>query len=124
MPDEKQPVPKEVRVKLNFRVPSRMPTLYAHHMFVQPAQHDVLLSFFEVIPPLVTATGEPSPDQLKLLEETGITAECVARITIAKDLFPGFAKAMNDILEQATAPSVTLEAKEKNANDTRNNPEG
>src|SRR5205085_12361404 len=96
MADEQNKSPEPVEVKLNFRIPGRMPTVYAHHMIIQPGDYEVTLSFFEVIPPLVT-DGE---DQLNLLREVGIVAECVARITVAKDRFAGFARAIQQIASQ------------------------
>jgi hypothetical protein len=116
MPDEKEPI----EVKLTFRVPQRMPTVYAHHMMVQPGEHEVLLSFFEVIPPPNFAQDE---GQLKKLKEIGIVAECVARITIAKDRFPSFAKAMHDILKAVETPS-SEEMTQTDANNKTDNPEG
>ncbi len=96
MPDNQEPPPDSVQVKLSFRVPQRMPSLYAHHMMIQPGEHEVLLSFFEIVPPAVSFENE---EQLKKLQDVGVSAECVARITIAKDRFPGFVKAMKDILD-------------------------
>jgi hypothetical protein len=96
MADDKEPTPDSVDVKVSFRVPQRMPTVYAHHMMVQPGEYEVLLSFFEVIPPPSFA---PDEDALKKLQEIGVVADCVARVTIANDRFPGFVKAMADILE-------------------------
>ena len=126
MPEEKQPAlrssPADLQVKLNFRVHPRMPSVYAHHMLVQPGQNEVLLSFFEVVPPLIAASGEPSGEQLRLLQETGVVAECVARITIAIASFPSFAKAMQDMLIHIPVPKDS-QVEEDNAKNTRNNPE-
>ena len=103
MSDEKdEPVnPSElVSVKLNFRIPSRMPAVYAHHMLIQQGEHEITLSFFEVLPPLVTSDIE---DSAKFLQEVGLTAECVARVTIAKDRYPSFVKAMQQTLGQISS---------------------
>ena len=77
-----------------------MPSLYAHHMFVQHGQNEVILSFFEVIPPILTE--DQAAERRKIVEEVGIVAECVARITIAKASFPNFANAMPQVAEQIT----------------------
>ena len=118
MPDEKPKAPT-AEVKVNFRIPARMPSLYAHHMFVQPIQNEVVLSFFEIVPPPPLVGVSPDV-QLKALQESGVVADCVARITIAAPMFPVFVKAMNDALEQTTS---SVEEK-TDADNTRNNPEG
>jgi hypothetical protein len=35
-----------MEIRVNFRVPGRMPAVYAHHIFIQPGQQEVLISFF------------------------------------------------------------------------------
>jgi len=86
-----------VKVKLHFRVPPRMPTVYAHHMLIQGSENEVLVSFFEVIPPPLLGSAET---QRQALEDSGITAECVARVTISRQRFPEFAKAFRDFIEE------------------------
>lgn len=121
MDNEKNTSADSIRVKLNFRVPSRMPTLYAHHMTIQPSENEVLLSFFEVIPPLTL--GEPE-DQIKALQETGVIAECVARITVAKNTFPDFTQAMQQTLSQMSSEPQGTEEGQNNADNSRNNQQG
>jgi hypothetical protein len=119
MTDEKDtpsPDPESVQVKLNFRILGRMPSVYAHHMFVQPQANEVLLSFFEVVPPPVF---DASQDRIKFLQETGVMADCIARITVARDSFPSFVEAMQTALNQLT--SEGQEPTIENADDTRNN---
>src|SRR5882724_2969231 len=99
MADEEQisDLPKDKdreAVTLNFRIPPRMPSVYAHHMTVQPGECEILLSFFEIIPPLIL--GDPQV-ALERIKDSGVTAECVARVTIAKDRFGLFAESMHDI---------------------------
>lgn len=116
MPDEKEAVPDDIQIKLNFRVPSRMPSVYAHHMLIQPGENEVTLSFFEIMPPPVLP-GQNVEERLKAVQESGIPAECVARVTIARAAFPGFAKAMYDMVEQYTAHE------ESNADSAKHNSE-
>jgi len=89
-----------------------MPSVYAQHMIVQPLEHEVVLAFFEVVPPLVTE--KLSEDQVKAIQEAGIVAECVARITVARDTFPAFAQAMKQAIEQYESKT--------DADDTRDPP--
>jgi len=117
MPDQKEETPDSIQVKLNFRIPPRMPTVYAHHMLVQQGEFEVVLSFFEVTPPIIIEQIADT-DRLKFLQETGLVAECVARVTIAKDRFPGFAQALQQIVSQITTPRESQD----DANNTRDNP--
>jgi hypothetical protein len=118
MPDEQQ-IPDDFPIKVNFRVPSRMPSVYAQHMTIQPGPNEVVLSFFEVVPPFLTA---PSAEQIKHVQENGIVADCVARITVSPAAFPNFVTAMQEVLDRLT--TVAEEQTEKNANDARDNPKG
>jgi hypothetical protein len=120
MPDEKELIPDSIQVKVSFRVPQRMPSLYAHHMMIQPGEHEVLLSFFEVLPP---PSFGPDEEAIKKIQEVGVVAECVARITIAKDRFPSFARAMHGILEALEAQPDEGDTVQENADDNRDNPE-
>jgi hypothetical protein len=100
---------ESLSVPLRYRLPSRMPTLYVHHLFVQVGEDDVTLSFFEVIPPYITDANKE--EQIRLLQETGLTAECVARITISKARYPSFVTAMQQVLDQVVPKKQTTEDK-------------
>ena len=121
MPDDKEPSSEPVEVKLTFRVHPRMPAVYAHHIIVQPGEQEVLLSFFEVIPPPIINQDE---ETLKKLLEAGVVADCVARVIVAKGRFPGFVRALQDILKLDGSPEVSAEEARADAIDTRDNPEG
>lgn len=84
-------------VKLNMRIPTRMPSVIAHHLTIQPSEDGVLLSFYEVIPPVIR--GEiPSQDEIKRIKETGVTAECVSKVFIPNSRYEAFVTAMSSIL--------------------------
>lgn len=87
-----------VQLKLNFRTPQKMPSVYAHHLFVQNEETEITLSFFEVISPIVPA--ERQEKIIEMLKEVGLNAECVARIKIAKERLPAFAKAMKSVADE------------------------
>lgn len=109
--------PDEINLKLNFRVPARMPGLYAHHMLVQPGEQEVTISFFELIPPLFQGDNA---EQLKKLQEVGLVAECVARIIVSRNRFPSFAVALQQVVQQI---SSDLPEETENASAIRDNPE-
>src|SRR6266498_3183497 len=113
MPDAKDTVEQSVPVKVNLPVPAGMPSLYAHQMIVQPVQHEIVLSFFEVMPPIAQ-----TEEQVKAVQESGIIAECVARIMVSKAAFPNFVAALTSALKQLRDSQEKPE--EANADNTRN----
>ena len=112
---------QDVAIKLNFRIPSRMPSLYAHHMFVQQGENEIVIAYFEVVPPLVPPGA--TEEQIKSIIEAGIASECVARITVAKNRFPAFVQAMQQALEQITSEQQPLEEDSINADSSGDNQE-
>lgn len=96
-PTDASPVDEE-RVPLHFIVPTGITSRYAQHVIVQASDLDVTLSFFEIKAPIVLGDGEMQKEALKALKE-GITAECVARVTIARARFAEFVKAFQGIPE-------------------------
>lgn len=117
--EEPTSTPESANFKINFRIPGRMPSVYAHHMLIQPGEQEVLISFFELIPPVMLGDNEA---QLKLLQETGIAAECVSRITVAKSRFQGFAAAMQQIASLISS-EVSEEKGQENADTSGDSPE-
>lgn len=99
--------------------------MYAHHMSIQQGENEVLLSFFEVVPPVVPpgTTEQEAEERLKNLQEIGIIAECVAKVTIAKDAFPRFANAMGQVAKQIAILEVQEAQETQDADDTQDNPE-
>jgi hypothetical protein len=106
--------PDAMPVKVNFRILGRMPSVYAHHMSIQPGESEVVLSFFEVIPPPIFPPDETA---LKQLSEAGVVAECVARVTIANNRFSNFVKAF----QQYMVDDRPNEEAKNNADTSRDN---
>jgi hypothetical protein len=102
--DDQLPKPpeeyKEIRANLVFHIAEDIVGKYAHQMVVQTLENEVILSFFEVVPPFVLGSDE---DQEKLAA-AGIRAECVARIIFAKNRLPAFVKAMHGVQEKLGLP--------------------
>ena len=99
--DNDKDLTESAKIKVNFRMPSRMPSLYAHHLVVQPAEEEVALSFFEVVLPIIPE--QDSEERIRIIQEQGIFADCIARITIAKNRFPSFVEAMQQVLDSMKA---------------------
>ena len=93
MSDEKiEIVETNEAVPLHLRVLPRTPAFYVQHLAVSPTSDEVILSFFEVQPPL-----DHSPEALEQLKKTGLIADCVARIAVTPQRFVEFARLMSEM---------------------------
>lgn len=113
----------EGRVRINFRIPARMPSVYASHFFVQETEDEVVLSFFELIHPIIPPgiSDESKQQTRERIQELGVGAECVSRITIAKHKLPSLAYIINEAAERFIHSMEEFEKQEaeerKNADD-------
>lgn len=105
-PEPNNEAQEDVQIPLRFQIPTGMTSRYAHHMLVQPGEHEVTISFFEVFPPILLGSQE---EQKEILKQSGVKAECVARVTIAKARYFGFVKAWESIIEQLSATDAGSE---------------
>ena len=93
---EKANQTEDAGLPVRLRVPAKMPSVVAQHLAVQPNDDGVLLSFFEVIPPIMPL--DANEEQLKQLRATGIIAECVSKVFIPGSRYQDFVSAMRSIL--------------------------
>ena len=82
---------------LRHRIFGRMPSVYAHNVLIQTLPDEVVVSFFETILP---PKSEVTPEDVEELKETGLIAECVARITLSHRQFLDIADAMHRTAEK------------------------
>jgi hypothetical protein len=83
------------QVTINYNFPVEMPSVFATNLVIQPGEFEVIVSFFELQPPLLTSGDQG--ENIEILKKIGIRADCVSRITIAKERFEGFANAMKKV---------------------------
>lgn len=92
---------QSIQTTVHFNMPIEMPSVYATNLIVHSSEFEVVLSFFEAQPPIFDGTEEENLEELKKI---GVRADCVARVTIAKDRFEGMVKVMqgfsNDLKTQ------------------------
>lgn len=89
------------QIKINFNVPAKMPSVVAHHMTVSEYDGQTVLMFFEVLPPMIISNDpEDRSKAVDKLKETGVFAECVAKVTIAPHKLPDFARVLNGFAER------------------------
>lgn len=91
-------LPKKIEIKARLQMSRIIPSHYAHHMAVQHGADEVVLSFYESVPPILPP--DISDAEIKQLQEEGVPSECVARITVSKKRFLDFAKLMHDLSRQ------------------------
>lgn len=85
------------QISMRFQVPSKMPSVLAQHLFVQPLGEFVQLSFFEIVTPPMNPNYSED-ENIKRLKETGMVAECVSRINIPASRYESFVKAMQQVV--------------------------
>lgn len=86
-----------IQIPIHFNMPVGMPSVYATNMIIQASEHEVIISFFEAQPPLFS---DDDTNNIEVLQKVGIRADCVAKVTIAKNRISGFAKIIKNIADQ------------------------
>lgn len=94
-----------VGAHVEWYVPDTIVSRYATNLTVQRGEHDTVISFFEVVPPLIIGTPEEIRTQLDQL--TSVRATCFARIVVANGRMPDFVRALQGAVPQG--PEVSQE---------------
>ncbi len=91
IPDDTAGIPVE------WYVPDTVISRYATNLVVQRNDHETIISFFELPPPLVIGT----PDEVKAHLQTlhSVRAVCVARVIIANGRTPDFLRVIQGIVQ-------------------------
>lgn len=82
------------KIPIHFNNPVDKASVYATNIIIQPGEYEMVLTFFEVQPPLLLGSQE---ENIALLRSAGVRADCVAKITVSKERFEGFADAMKNM---------------------------
>lgn len=77
---------QEIELPVEWYNPESIVSQYATNMVVQHTEHEFIISFFDVKPPLIV--GAPSKEVLETLKS--IRATCVARIIVREVGCPYF----------------------------------
>jgi hypothetical protein len=85
-------------VPIEWHTPAEIVSRYASNLVVQHTQHEFIISFFEVLPPILLGLPEERQTQLEQIES--VQAQCVARIVVAANRMPEFVKVLQDNVEQ------------------------
>jgi len=93
----KQHKGKSVELPIEWIVPDDMVSRYATNMVVQSTEHEFIISFFEMKPPLIV--GDQAKISERVSELTSLPAVCIARIIVASDKMPEFVDALKRNLQ-------------------------
>lgn len=93
-----QPQAVRVEMPIDWQFPKDLSSRYATHLIVQHTEHEFVLSFFEILPPIIFGPPEAVNAQLERL--SAIPAECVGRIVVAADRMPAFVAVLQENLER------------------------
>lgn len=89
---KKTPVPTEIAVPIEWRIPDGLITPYATNMTVQTLEEEFKVCFFEAKPIIRLKASEPLPNK--------ITADYIAGVIISAKRLPKFIKALQDQLDK------------------------
>lgn len=107
MPSKKQVQPLVLPIEWN--VPDGTVARYATNMVVQRLENEFLISFFEILPPMVL--GEPSEISKKLKQINSVTANCVAQIIVSAEKMPAFVDALDNSIKRSAEVTANLKVK-------------
>ena len=87
---------EQKQFQIRFRLPTKFPSVVAQYISVQPDVDGVLLSFFELIPPMIP--DDITDEQLKTLQAAGVPAECVSKVYIPLSRYEDIVNVMSSII--------------------------
>ena len=87
-------VPREV--PLQFTVDRSIATKHTTNLVIQSSEQEILLSFFEAVPPIIV--GSPQQIEEALKKATSLEAQCVARLVVTPSKFAEFVQILNQAL--------------------------
>jgi len=90
----------EKQVSIEWHIPEGTVSRYATNMVVQHSEQEFILSFFELLPPIILG----SPQELEKLEMmSSVRAECIARVIVSTERIPKFIQVLQQTLERVVA---------------------
>jgi hypothetical protein len=101
---------EEVPVRVEYEITENTPRGYATEMIVQYTQHEFILSFFNIEPPIILGTDEEKVEQLKRIDH--LTARGIVRLTISPERMENFLRVLNRHFENYQARLSDPESEE------------
>jgi hypothetical protein len=94
---QQRPEGTTVNLPVQWQIPDDALASYATNFVVQRLQHEYLISFFQIQPPLLLGTPDQVVEQMSRLEK--VPARLVAQVLIAEDRLQEF----EELLQRAPA---------------------
>ena len=94
---------KKIELHYEWNIPDDIVARYATNMVVQRTEHEFIISFFEVKPPLFLGSPEEIIEQTKKLDS--VRANCVAQVIVAADKMPSFIEDLETNLKRSQGPN-------------------
>lgn len=85
-----------VLLPIEWHISEEVTTKYATNLVIQHTEHEFIISFFEIYPPVLLGPPEGQKLQAEMIDT--VRAECVARIVVASDRMPEFVRVLQDNL--------------------------
>jgi hypothetical protein len=82
------------RLPIEWYYPEDIISRYATNMVVQHTEHEFIISFFEIQPPVVLGEIEAREAQLDKIES--VRANCIARVIVAPERLAEFIQVLQD----------------------------
>jgi hypothetical protein len=101
--NEEQPV----AIPIEWHVPETLVSRYATNLTVQRAEHETIISFFELPPPLIL--GTPADIRAQMQELPSVRAVCVARLIVANGRMPDFVRVLQGVIREDTTEQAEEE---------------
>ena len=87
-----------MEIPIDWHFPSDIISRYATNMTVQGTPNEVIISFFELFPPMVLGPT-PEATQAQVMRIKSLQAKCVARLVILPDKLPEFIEVLQKSLD-------------------------
>lgn len=86
---------------IDWIVPDDVRTHYANNIVVQHSEGEFIISFFQVLPPVIVGTSEETQQRIEAIKS--VPAQCVARIVISPAKMESFINALTQNYTHYTA---------------------
>src|SRR5260370_2082504 len=96
--EQEREAPTFTTLIIDWHIPDNAQSRYANNVLVQSTLHEIIISFFEALPPPLV--GMPAENAAKLREMESIRADLVARIIVAPDILPSIFSALQPALKK------------------------
>lgn len=81
---------------IDWHIPKDLRTGYATNLVVQHTEHEFILSFYEVYPPILLGSKDDIANRVEELDT--VRAECVGRMVVSAERMSEFIKVMQNNL--------------------------